>query len=216
VGPLQSTRRRRASALGGLALAALAGCARPALPPPLPPSAPEPAPAPAPPAPAPPCARILWIEVRKSERRLEAGCEGGGRVAWTVALGRRPEGPKREEGDLRTPEGLYRISGAARSSRFHRFLPIDYPSREDAERARAEGRITGAEQARIAAAQGRGATPPANTPLGGHLGFHGEGARWRGDSAHLDWTYGCIAMPDDRIEFLAERALPGTPVRLLP
>jgi murein L,D-transpeptidase YafK len=133
-----------------------------------------------------------------------------------VALGRRPEGPKRAEGDLRTPEGLYRISGAARASRFHRFLPFDYPSREDAERARAEGRITRAELARIEAALARGAPPPHDTPLGGHLGFHGEGARWRGDSEHLDWTYGCIAMTDERIEFLATRTLPGTPVRIEP
>lgn len=210
---LQSTRRRPAL-IPALALLALAACARPALPPP--PTPPPAPPAPAEPTPALPCLRVLWIEVRKSERRLEAGCEGGARVDWTVALGRRPEGPKRAEGDLRTPEGTYRISGPARRSRFHRFLPIDYPSRADAERARAEGRLAPDELARIVAASERGHPPPADTPLGGHLGFHGEGPRWRGDSAHLDWTYGCIAMPDGRIDFLSERALPGTPVRILP
>jgi hypothetical protein len=211
---LQST-RRRAALTPVIALLALAACARPALPPPPAPPPPAP-PAPVEPAPAPPCLRIVWIEVRKSERRLEASCEGGARLAWTVALGRRAEGPKRAEGDLRTPEGHYRIAGPARRSRFHRFLPIDYPSRADAERARAEGRLAPGELARIVAASERGGLPPADTPLGGHLGFHGEGPRWRGDSADLDWTYGCIAMPDERIEFLAERAPPGTPVRILP
>jgi murein L,D-transpeptidase YafK len=137
-------------------------------------------------------------------------------VSFTVALGRAPFGPKQGRGDLRTPEGLYHVSGAARRSRFHRFLPIDYPSLADAERARAEGRLAGRDLERIAAAHARGQTPPADTPLGGDLGFHGEGERWRGDSEHLDWTYGCLAMTDERIEFLAARVRRGTPVRILP
>jgi len=205
----------RLAALATLAaLAALAACARP---PPAPPSVPAPLP-PAPPEaelPALPCERIAWIEVTKSARRLEAGCIGGGRVAWTVALGRIP-GAKRAAGDHRTPEGLYRIVGPARRSRFHRFLPIDYPSLDDAARARSEGRLGAADFARIAAAHERGARPPADTPLGGDVGFHGEGERWRGDSAHLDWTYGCLAMADESLDFLVARAPPGTPVRIRP
>jgi L,D-transpeptidase catalytic domain len=210
--------RSRRTALGlGLAALVYAACARaptPA-PPPGPPAPPTAAPtAPAGPPPSP-CVTILWMEVHKSARQLEAHCEGGGRLLLTVALGREP-GAKRSRGDQRTPEGLYHVAGPAKPSRFHRFLPIDYPSAEDADRARREGRLSERDHARILSAHARDAPPPVDTPLGGGLGFHGEGERWRGDSAHLDWTYGCLAVRDAEIDFLAAHAPPGTPVRILP
>jgi len=152
--------------------------------------------------------------VRKSERTLVAECAGGGRLAFPIALSREP-GPKRLRGDRRTPEGQYRIATAARPSRFHRFIPIDYPSLADADRALGEGRITWAEREQIARAHREGRLPPQDTPLGGHLGFHGEGLRWQGN-LDLDWTDGCFALADDAIDLLGNLAPPGTPVRILP
>jgi murein L,D-transpeptidase YafK len=180
----------------------------------------ESVPAARPPAPAPRpvtrCERIVQIEVAKSERLLRARCASGAVVTMGIALGREPNGPKRKSGDLRTPEGLYRVSGAARPSRFHRFLAIDYPSVADAERALAEGRIDDRDHARILAAHEAFETPPADTPLGGAIGFHGEGPRWEGDSEDLDWTLGCIAVPDDDLDFLIARIEVGVPVRIRP
>jgi hypothetical protein len=182
---------------------------------PPPPPADTPAPAATPPV-APPvrCARIERVEVRKSERRLLAHCLGGAELAFPIALSREP-GPKRARGDQRTPEGAYRIAAPARPSRFHRFVPIDYPSLADAEAGLAEGRITASERDAIARAHREGRLPPQDTALGGNLGFHGEGSRWRGD-LDLDWTEGCFALSDDAIEALAARAPPGTPVLILP
>jgi hypothetical protein len=114
------------------------------------------------------------------------------------------------------PEGVYHVAGPARPSRFHRFVPIDYPSPADADLALREGRLSRADHARVLAAHARGALPPQDTPLGGLLGFHGEGERWRGDSADLDWTYGCLALRDADLDFLAARVRRGTPVRILP
>jgi murein L,D-transpeptidase YafK len=203
-----ATRVRCSQAVVWLTLA----CA-PAVPVKAPPETPAPAPEP---TTALPCLRVEQIEVSKSERRLRARCDGGSVVEMAVALGREPEGPKRDAGDLRTPEGSYRISAPSRRSRFHRFIPIDYPSVEDARVALAEGRISEAAYERIAAAHAQGAAPPGDTPLGGALGLHGEGERWRGDSADLDWTYGCVALTDDEIDFLADRIEVGTPVVILP
>ena len=202
---------RRAIRCAVLAAALGAGaCARPA---------PPPAPAPPPPAAErsapPPCERIEAIEVRKSERALVAACTGGGALRLPVALAR-AAGPKRARGDQRMPEGEYRIAGPMRPSRrFHRFLPIDYPSVADAERAFAEGRIGAAERDAIVRAHRARRMPPQETALGGHLGFHGEGRRWRGSGA-LDWTEGCIALRDEDIERLGALAPPGTPVRIVP
>jgi murein L,D-transpeptidase YafK len=202
---------RPACALLGVAIL-FAGCVSEPVAPPAPPPAPAPAPLPEP----PPCLRILRIEVSKSERRLSAHCEGGVVVEMTVALGRENGGPKRQEGDMRTPEGWYRVSGPARPSRFHLFLPIDYPSLDDALAAREDKRLSKAEFRRILAALAEGEAPPPNTALGGHLGFHGEGDRWRGDSDGLDWTLGCVAVSDANMEFLAAHTEVGTPVVIRP
>jgi murein L,D-transpeptidase YafK len=167
------------------------------------------------PAELPPCGAIASIEVIKRLRRLRAHCEGGRVVEMTAALGREAGG-KMRAGDTRTPEGSYRVSGPARASRFHLFIPIDYPSVDDARAARADGRISGAAYERIVSAHARGEAPPGDTPLGGNLGFHGEGERWRGDSVDLDWTNGCIGLSDADIDFLAERIGIGTPVAIQP
>lgn len=151
----------------------------------------------------------------KSERRLVASCPGGAELAFPVSLSREPVGAKQTLGDQRVPEGDYRVAGPARPSRFHLFLPIDYPSLEDAERALQAGRITRAQRDAIARAHAAGRLPPQNTALGGRLGIHGEGERWRGDLG-LDWTEGCIAVSDDVIEWLAVAAPSGTPVAILP
>jgi murein L,D-transpeptidase YafK len=185
--------------------------------------APEPEPAPEPlvvepaPAPAPgPCARIERLVAYKAERTLEAHCEGGQVLSFPAAFGREPRGAKRAAGDERTPEGDYRVAGPARASRYHRFLPIDYPSAADADAGLAAGTLSAAEHRRIVAAHERGEMPPQETALGGLLGLHGEGARWRGESQHLDWTYGCIALADADLDFVIARVRTGTPVTILP
>ena len=150
----------------------------------------------------------------KSERRLAAECSGGGRLVFPIALAREP-GPKRSAGDQRMPEGEYRIAGPPRTSRFHLFLPFDYPSRADADRALAERRIDAATHDAIVAAHAHGRMPPQDTPLGGGLGVHGEGVRWHGD-LDLDWTEGCVAVSDRAIEALARLVRRGTPIEILP
>jgi|JI10StandDraft_1071094.scaffolds.fasta_scaffold96440_4 murein L,D-transpeptidase YafK len=185
------------------------------------PAAPPPMPAPPSPAPPPPdplslpCPSVVRLEVRKHDRVLEAHCPGGGLRRFPIALSREPIGAKRRRGDQRIPEGAYRIAGPARTSRFHLFLPIDYPSPADADRGLAEGSLSRAEFQRIHAAHAAGRMPPQDTALGGLLGFHGEGARWRGD-LDLDWTEGCVAVEDETIRWLAQHAKRGTPVSILP
>ncbi|MEZ4331025.1 MAG: L,D-transpeptidase family protein [Myxococcota bacterium] len=132
-----------------------------------------------------------------------------------IALSRAPVGGKARRGDQRIPEGDYRIAGGPRASRFHLFIPIDYPSLADADRGFAAGVIPRADYRQIVAAHEAGRMPPQDTGLGGGIGFHGEGARWRGD-LDLDWTEGCIAVADETIHWLASHAPIGTPVAIRP
>lgn len=217
-------RARRVAQIVALSSVMAAGCARPHFPgyviepiePETPPGAELSLPTPDSADPNRRCRSVVAIEVRKSERALVAQCSDGEPIRFRAALGREPRGAKERRGDMRTPEGRYRLAGPARSSRYHIFLPIDYPAEGDAERALRLGLISSAERDAIVAAQSTDRLPPQDTRLGGHLGIHGEGPRWQGDSAAIDWTYGCVALSDRDIEFLATRVSTGTPVIILP
>jgi hypothetical protein len=218
-GEKRTERARRAAVPRALLLLAGLACARTPL-------DALPAPAPALPdaepqrvvveVPPPPCERIERIEVRKSLRQLFALCEGGATVILRVAVGKEPRGTKERAGDLRTPEGQYQVAGEREPSRFHGFIPLDYPSDQDAVRAHAAGTLTERDHDRIIAAHERGKLPPWDTPLGGEIGIHGEGERWSGTSENVDWTYGCLAVRDEDLDFLSERLRPGVPVLILP
>jgi murein L,D-transpeptidase YafK len=54
---------------------------------------------------------------------------------YKVALGSVPAGPKRVEGDHKTPEGNYVIDAKNSRSQFHLSLHISYPSAADRENA---------------------------------------------------------------------------------
>src|SRR5215467_10216594 len=83
------------------------------------------------------------IVVEKSARRLSI-CRDGNRIkVYRIALGRSPVGAKREEGDMKTPEGTYKIDGRNPQSSFHLALHISYPSDEDEKHAEAHGLSAG-------------------------------------------------------------------------
>ncbi len=154
--------------------------------------------------------------MNKATRTLRVLCRDGGERSWPVALGREPVGPKREAGDSRTPEGEYHLRGRGRDSRFHLFIIMDYPSREDAAAGLRAGLISLRTYGRILEAHNHSVLPPQDTALGGILGLHGEGARWSGDSQYLNWTNGCIGMTDEQIDFLAVHAPAGTLITISP
>ena len=113
-----------------------------------------------------------------------------------MALGRSPAGHKQEEGDQRTPEGLYVIDFHKADSDFHRALHISYPNADDIAQARRRG-----------------------IPPGGDIMIHGlpNGMAWIG-RAHLaqDWTAGCIAVTDAEIDEIWQLIPDGTPIEIRP
>lgn len=128
------------------------------------------------------------IVVDKSEHTLEAFRMDRLVRTFTVAIGLGGEGAKRFEGDLKTPEGTYRIDRRHRSEAFHRFLHVSYPNAAD----------------RAAHARGvRDGTIPRGVGIGGAIGIHGA-PRGIFHDVHkaVDWTAGCIALDDDEIEAL--------------
>jgi len=136
------------------------------------------------------------IVVDKGKRQLTLYRQGTPVRTYLVALGKQPVGDKVRRGDMRTPEGLFRIEARNPQSRYHRALRISYPDADHAHRARTLG-----------------------VSPGGDIMIHGLPKRqaWVG-AAHrdFDWTEGCIAVTNAEIEEIWSAVPVGTPIHIKP
>jgi murein L,D-transpeptidase YafK len=136
------------------------------------------------------------IVAEKSARRLSIFREGNQIKTYRIALGRNPVGAKREEGDMKTPEGIYKIDDRNPQSSFHLALHVSYPSEEDDKRAAARGVSAGFDIMIHGIQNGRG--------------WIGAFHRWK------DWSAGCIAVTDEEIEELWRVTPDGTTIEIRP
>lgn len=124
-------------------------------------------------------------------------------VFHQIAVGSSGAGFKYRRGDNKTPLGVFRVGWVNDHSRFKKFIGLDYPNPDYAERALHERRIDHLTYERIRAAWINGRTPPQNTPLGGQIGIHGVGAgNPEVHEAGIDWTSGCVALNNAQIDAL--------------
>jgi murein L,D-transpeptidase YafK len=140
--------------------------------------------------------KVDRILVEKSKRRLSVFANGKELKNYRVALGRNPIGAKQEEGDMKTPEGVYTIDSRNPRSDYHLALHVSYPSNEDIARATEHGVNAGAD-----------------------IMIHGiaNGAGWIGAFHRIhDWTAGCIALTDEEIEELWRVTPNGASVEIGP
>lgn len=167
-----------------IALLIVAGCT----------SAPLPQPVPPPAVAAPRQAlHADFLRVRKAARTLEVW--SGQQLLLTISgiqLGPEPRGPKRFEGDGRTPEGRYRIDWRNPRSAYHLSLRVSYPTEAQVAAAGEEGRSAG-----------------------GLIMIHGQpnGAPER---IAGDWTDGCIAVSNGEIETLWRLVPDGAEIEIVP
>jgi murein L,D-transpeptidase YafK len=136
------------------------------------------------------------IVIHKAKRELILLRAGKPIRTYRVALGTNPVGAKTRQGDRRTPEGIYTISGRNARSAYHRSLRVSYPNAEDRARAKKLG-----------------------VDPGGDIMVHGlpNGQGLIGAAHRLaDWTWGCIAVTNEEIEDIWRRVPNGTVVEILP
>jgi len=132
--------------------------------------------------------------VDKSERVLIAYLGSREVVRYAnIRFGDAPTGRKQFEGDERTPEGNYRISGRNPKSAYHLSLRISYPSAADRAFAKVRGRSPG-----------------------GDIFIHGQPNAWPGPPIARDWTDGCIALSNAEIKQLWDMVPDGTPITIRP
>jgi murein L,D-transpeptidase YafK len=134
--------------------------------------------------------------VEKSARRLSIFREGQQLKTYRVALGHNPVGAKEQEGDMKTPEGIYQIDYRNPHSDYHLALHVSYPSAEDTARAAERG-----------------------VPPGFDIMVHGlpNGRGWIGVfHRREDWTAGCVALTDAEIEEIWRVTPDGTTIEIRP
>ncbi|WOD10582.1 L,D-transpeptidase family protein [Halopseudomonas laoshanensis] len=146
--------------------------------------------------PAQAAAAIDKVLVHKAERRLEVISGGQVIKQYRISLGRQPLGHKQQQGDQRTPEGIYSIDWRHESPQFNLSLHLDYPNLKDR-----------------TAAYKQGVDP------GGMIMIHGtpideEYPEWFFKG--LDWTNGCIALNNADMRALWELVPDGTLVEIVP
>lgn len=143
-------------------------------------------------APVPKLPVLDRLVVNKSQRTMELWAEG--RLVHTIRgiqLGDAPVGPKRFEGDERTPEGEFEIDWGNENSAYTLSLHISYPRPQDTAFARAQGRSPG-----------------------GMIMIHGQPNWLAAGRLTGDWTDGCIAVSNAEIEALWEAVPNGTPIEI--
>nr|WP_242463972.1 L,D-transpeptidase [Halorhodospira halophila] len=128
------------------------------------------------------------------------------------AVGRYGTAETRRRGDRTTPLGKFRINRINEQSEYHLFLGLDYPSLENARKARDAGTINQEEYLEFLDDFARLGRPPQGTALGGHIGIHGVGDGDVQFHRNVNWTDGCVALEDDQIEALASLVGIGTRV----
>lgn len=159
---------------------------------------------------------VKKIEVFKAQRRLDLLVKKGRKLevfkSYDMRLGGQPLGHKVQEGDGKTPEGVYKISWKNPQSQYHLGLLISYPNEEDKRRAKELG-----------------------VDPGGAIFIHGmpnDIKKWRwmfpfmSDSEArariyeflngFDWTQGCVAITNEEIEEIYKLTPEGTPIELFP
>jgi len=146
------------------------------------------------------------VMVFKARHELAVYYKGRLFKAYHAVFGRsREHGTKLYEGDRRTPQGVYMISGKHPSARWRWFITLDYPNAIDRLRYAAlraddvapvlrDGRVIGE---------------------GGSIGIHGTDVPLL-NSGDINWTTGCISV-DNRDVAQLHRLLPiGTVVIIKP
>src|ERR1700687_2651116 len=136
------------------------------------------------------------VLVVKSQHTLTLLSQGKVLRTYKVALGGSPVGAKEQQGDHKTPEGLYILDRRNAKSRFYKSIHVSYPNEQDKQKASQRGIASG-----------------------GDIMIHGlpNGFGWVcATHRALDWTDGCVAVTDAEMDEIWELVPEGTPIEIRP
>ena len=145
--------------------------------------------------PIPPSIIIDRVFVDKSDRVLKLMSDGKAIKSYRIALGGSPVGRKQQEGDQRTPVGVYTLDYKNENSIAHRSIHISYPNTADKAYAKKLG-----------------------VSAGGDIMIHGQmnGFGYLAlFNQRRDWTDGCIAVTNDEMDEIMAAVTLGTPIEIV-
>lgn len=138
-----------------------------------------------------------FIAVDKKRRLVHLMQDGKIFRSYNAALGKSPTGKKTQEGDNKTPEGVYYIDYKNSASDYHLSLHISYPNQDDINNARKKG-----------------------VSAGGDIFLHGlPNSKFKRafiNHPKNNWTRGCVAVSNAEIEEMWDFVSKNTPVELCP
>jgi murein L,D-transpeptidase YafK len=142
--------------------------------------------------------KIDHVVINKADRKMELLSDSKVIKTYDIMLGANPVGAKQIEGDKKTPEGEYIISGRNPGSQFHRSLRISYPNKQDIDNAKKLGKSPG-----------------------GDIMIHGlpngtKNPELVTAKSAGDWTWGCISVTNKQIEEIWDIVPNGTRVTINP
>ncbi len=136
------------------------------------------------------------VVVEKAKRKLHLLKNGAAFRSFDIALGIRPTGDKKEEGDFRTPEGRYLLDSRNPHSDYFLSIRVSYPNADD-----------------LREAQSSGVNP------GGSIMIHGQPNNPTNSEAYYrtqDWTNGCIAVSNSDMIDIWLMTDDKTPIEIRP
>lgn len=140
----------------------------------------------------------VYLLIDKSDYELNVYDQKGWYATYPVVFGNSSLSDKKMEGDKNTPEGTFHINSKRVHDKWHRWMGINYPTKESWEKFN-----TRKERGEI----------PSNARIGGAIGIHGV---WPHEDFVIDryknWTLGCISMKNDDVADLYTYIGPGTKV----
>ena len=140
--------------------------------------------------------KVDFVLVKKHEKRLYLMKSKKPFKIYRVAFGANSKGPKRMEGDERTPEGTYILDYKNPDSDFYKSIHISYPNDQDIKRAREMGVVPG-----------------------GDIMIHGQKNGSKNFSRiqrYVNWTDGCIAVTNAEMDEIWTLVDVGTPITIEP
>lgn len=136
------------------------------------------------------------VRVEKSARKLFLLQQGKVVREFNMVLGSNPVGHKQQEGDGKTPEGVYWLDFKKPDSAYYKSIHVSYPNAQD-----------------LAAARKLGVS------AGGQIMLHGQPNGLGLMSAltqQRDWTAGCIALSNADMEVVWQAVRVPMRIEILP
>ncbi len=145
--------------------------------------------------------KAITLVVEKSKYRLTVYYQNKPVKAYAIALGGNPQDDKLQQGDRRTPEGIFRVRELYYHSQWSKFIWLDYPNQDS--------------WRKFLAAKSRGVVG-VDAQIGGEIGIHGvdKGQDWLIDR-RINWTLGCVSLKNKDVDEIYPLLQRGTVVKIL-